>query len=75
VYDDSTVAKGIIVSDVAGFVPWRAALTDLLPALAEVFNSNSSISPAAVKNVSWRSKMFFEVYTLWALQGHFPMAL
>ena len=32
-YDDSTVAKSIIVSDAVGFVPKRAAVPDLLPHL------------------------------------------
>ncbi len=52
VYDDSTVAQSIIASGASGYVLKRAAVTDLLPALEEVFRGKTFISPAAVRNVS-----------------------
>jgi DNA-binding NarL/FixJ family response regulator len=52
VYDDPTVATSIIASGASGFVLKRAAVTDLLPALEEVFKGNTFISPAALRNIS-----------------------
>jgi hypothetical protein len=52
-YDDSTVAKSIIVSVAANFVPRRAAVTDLLPHLQR---SLMVILPF----LQLRSKMFLE---------------
>ncbi len=52
VYDEPTVARSIIASGASGYVLKRAAVTDLLPALEEVFRGKTFISPAAVRNVS-----------------------